>query len=69
MGRAKTHDAHPHYREKVKAEITTLEQRIGEIAATLTGLNTQGHQTADAYRELERMRERLDLLKRMDEAA
>jgi hypothetical protein len=49
----------------MEREIEELIKRAAGLAATLASLNSEGHPTPNAYKELERIRGRLDVLKRI----
>lgn len=53
------------YRAAVNSEIEALTIQIAKVSSTVGALKAQRHETAEAYQELERMRGRLDLLKRI----
>jgi hypothetical protein len=53
------------YRESVIQEIVALQARIAAIAKTVASLRSQHHETADAYKELEFLRGRLEVLERI----
>jgi hypothetical protein len=57
---------HPQFRNDIKNEIDALESRISEIATNAANLNSEDHAAHYVYKELERIRERLATLKRVD---
>jgi len=51
--------------QRVAAEILDLEHRLATLGPTIKGLRAAGHETADATREMDRVRGRLDVLRRI----
>jgi hypothetical protein len=55
----------PHFRDDLECEISDLERRIEELSTTVDRLSFDNHETANAWKELERLRGRLDMLRRI----